>query len=913
MKKHVLPAFRHGFLAVFLCACSGFVSGNTGQGSLPSDDAILSRIDEAYHLGEIDLETALLNKAFALFEPARLAEEFSVASPQPMKCGTPVVLEIRSAWEQLGLSARSTLSPYFQRPSTQHTFGSPSGHFKIHYDTSGLNAVYQPARDTDPFDGVPDYVNRCAEIFDLCWAMEIDSLGYDSPPSDKTNGGDDRYDVYLQHTEGAYGVTFPENPSSQYPDRADWSSYIYVDPTYDGFGYTDRIDPLSVTAAHEFFHAVQFAYDTWAETWIMESSAVWMEEYVYDDVNDYRNYLSSFFSAPEISLDASVPELHPYGSCVWSFFLAEHFGADIIRQTWERITSLHSLSAVHAVLEEYGSSLEKAFHEFTVWNYLTKSRANGSLPQYEEAAYFPDMSMAKTYTLYPVLERTVAHEKLPSHLGSNYVRCAGNGAPGELKVLFEGDAGFAWDVSVVADSAGTFISHEMHLERGRGFTRIPNWQFMDEVVFIPCVGSTSGGPAEYFFSVLVVPAGEPSFRMESVRMDTTLAGNGDKYIDPGERIGLVLTLENVGLNASHVTVVLSTPDPDVFIEKGDAAFGDIDENGVADNGLDPFIVLIREQAGIHRADCVLTLFSNDGLDTSHVSFLLTIGHPTVLLVDDDFAVVPEPETYDVEEFYESSLDSIDEVYDYWSVEGQGSPDSTFLRSFRTVIWFTGYAAPSLSSDDQRQLAAFLEAGGRLFITGQEIAKELHSSSFLTRYLHAGYVSDQSDQGIVYGVPGDPISGDFVFFSTMGSPGANNQVSPDVIAPLDGASVVFTYSPPAYQAAGIKYDGGSYRIVFCSFGFEGIVNLQGNTETMRSQVLDHVLGWLNFEPRKADVTADGRIDVTDMVRTAQIILEITPLPDDYELWASDCDGGGLVNVLDIVGIGNVILGLGGCEE
>jgi hypothetical protein len=40
------------------------------------------------------------------------------------------------------------------------------------------------------------------------------------------------------------------------------------------------VRPLKVTAAHEFFHAVQFAYDIGEDGWLMESTATWMEEHV---------------------------------------------------------------------------------------------------------------------------------------------------------------------------------------------------------------------------------------------------------------------------------------------------------------------------------------------------------------------------------------------------------------------------------------------------------------------------------------------------------------------------------------------------------------------------------------------------------------------------------------------------------
>jgi len=61
---------------------------------------------------------------------------------------------------------------------------------------------------------------------------------------------------------------------------------------------------MKVTAAHEFFHAIQFGYplgDGW--DWWMEASATFMEDEAFDAVNDYRQYLRPWLSSPEVPLD----------------------------------------------------------------------------------------------------------------------------------------------------------------------------------------------------------------------------------------------------------------------------------------------------------------------------------------------------------------------------------------------------------------------------------------------------------------------------------------------------------------------------------------------------------------------------------------------------------------------------------
>ena len=55
---------------------------------------------------------------------------------------------------------------------------------------------------------------------------------------------------------------------------------------------TAPIDALRVTAAHEFFHAIQFAYDVGEDLWFMEGSATWVEDEVYDAINDNYQFLA---------------------------------------------------------------------------------------------------------------------------------------------------------------------------------------------------------------------------------------------------------------------------------------------------------------------------------------------------------------------------------------------------------------------------------------------------------------------------------------------------------------------------------------------------------------------------------------------------------------------------------------------
>jgi cyclomaltodextrinase len=58
--------------------------------------------------------------------------------------------------------------------------------------------------------------------------------------------------------------------------------------------------------------------------------------------------------------------------------------------------------------------------------------------------------------------------------------------------------------------------------------------------------------------------------------------------------------------------------------------------------------------------------------------------------------------------------------------------------------------------------------------------------------------------------------------------------------------------------------------------------------------------------KGDVNGDLSINVIDVIRVVNIILELPPEATEYELWAADFNEDGVVNVLDVVEIVNEIL-------
>ncbi len=226
--------------------------------------------------------------------------------------------------------------------------------------------------------------------------------------------------------------------------------------------------------------------------------------------------------------------------------------------------------------------------------------------------------------------------------------------------------------------------------------------------------------------------------------------------------------------------------------------------------------------------------SSDGYAIDDVRVEAVGGAPTptpapggILLVDDDQGSVYET-------YYTAALNALGYSYDLWTVSTQGSPSLATLQQYSVVIWFTGDDyTNTLTGTDQSNLGAYLDGGGHLFITGQDIGYDIRSDAFYGNYLHASYVLDDTNTYDLSGA--DLFAG--VNISISGGDGANNQGYPSEIGPINGAWGVFDYAG-SYTWGGLAVDTGTYRLIYFSFGFEAI-----NSASARNAVMSSALTWL----------------------------------------------------------------------
>jgi len=492
----------------------------TQAGDPPPSSAVL--IEEAYQKGRISYETSLLYKVYSIFDPQKLPAEYR--SSTPGKCATPILREVIKSWGTLSSQVKKKLAAYpalLSRPSLSGPeLTYDTAHFQIHYTNSGKDAAD------------PAYIEMMGAELENVWATELHAMGWLQPPSDQTVDGDPDYDVYVQDLPLWYGYAMLDGEADQGIQSGDnenspgvielnaWHSYISLENDYYNFPCTP-LDCVRVTAAHEFNHAIQFGYDAWEETWLMEATATWMEDEVYDYVNDNLGYLIFHFADPDLCLPGTIP-YRPgrwYADWILMRFISEHHGGQsTVRSVWEHSVNYDSYGGSFAfdtlsdALGEIGTNLPSVFTAFSAANYVMSTCPANAPYCYEEAGLYPDVYVEEENLDFA---GEATHYQPPDGVkqyGTDYI---------EIDSTVD-----SIEVSVVGTTATTAYAAQLVALQGGAATVIP----------IPMSGSPSSG------SVLVDTSGYDSLALIVMNVTPTAGACSDSsyfvILDVGTAPGL---------------------------------------------------------------------------------------------------------------------------------------------------------------------------------------------------------------------------------------------------------------------------------------------------------------------------------------------------------------------------------------
>ncbi len=241
------------------------------------------------------------------------------------------------------------------------------------------------------------------------------AAGYRAPKGDGTRGGgNNKTDIYVADIgdDGLYGYCTSDQ---DIPNKGPYDAWAYcvVDDDYaaNEFPTNTALENLQVTIAHEYFHAVQFGYDIFEDSWFLEATAAWVEDEMYDRVDDNLQYLrESPLKLPRVPMDTFGGVFH-YGTWIFFRYLSERYTneqgglptivRDMIRRTdgSKGKQDLSSIQAVKVVLNKLAGDFPDTFARFSADNRRPAAAySEGRVNRYQPSPLFKKYAMGRGQT-----------------------------------------------------------------------------------------------------------------------------------------------------------------------------------------------------------------------------------------------------------------------------------------------------------------------------------------------------------------------------------------------------------------------------------------------------------------------------------------------------------------------------------
>jgi hypothetical protein len=464
----------------------------------PAAHDALSRAVERGQLSEAEY---VFERARSLFRLRAVRSVYGdVARPDP-RSATAILRDLALRLGQLSPSQRAQAKRLLSRPTDatyadehHYSFGAmlasncPDANMCFHWIETVGDRDAAPGADNDPLT-IPPWVSTTMATFQNVWATEVGAFGYRAPRSDATSPnsqGGPLFDVYLADIGGddvpLFGYCTTDDPNASNPAYRFYafSAYCVVDNDFANFGTAHTPQEfLEVTAAHEFFHALQFAYDAAEDLWILEGTATWIEDEVYPAINDNLTFLArSAASSPGTPVDRGDGGFE-YGAWLFFRYLSERLVGDraIVREIWTRADGSelaafgdeYSIRAVRAALAARGKAWKSGFARF--------ARDNRT-QRYADGFAYPAAPTARTWAIRPSRPSSRWQNPRLSHLANRFYSFKpGKGVRGRAWLRFIVDlpvlkTGPAANVLIVWRTGTTSLLPIRLNRRGNGTRRV---------------------------------------------------------------------------------------------------------------------------------------------------------------------------------------------------------------------------------------------------------------------------------------------------------------------------------------------------------------------------------------------------------------------------------------------------------
>jgi uncharacterized repeat protein (TIGR01451 family) len=302
----------------------------------------------------------------------------------------------------------------------------------------------------------------------------------------------------------------------------------------------------------------------------------------------------------------------------------------------------------------------------------------------------------------------------------------------------------------------------------------------------------------------------------------------------GQSATYPVTVRNLGFNADRYTMSVASAYPATVLDSTCAAPLTTTAT-VAPGAATDVCVRVTVPAGtangtVNTATVKATSVGNPAASGTAQLKTIAVGVDT-LLVDNDTNV-----PIDSQPIYAAALTAAGVPFSTWDLNADGDLPLNYLRAFKNVVWFTGNGYPGPLLPNESKLKAFLDGGGRLFLSGQDLLDQAAgTTAFVHDYLHVLWdgTEAQNDKATtsVHGIAGTLTAG-------LGAVPLDHSVLQaafeDRVTPIDGATAVFT--DDAGEADALAFSG-AYKVVFLAFPMEAY-----GSAAQRADLVGRVMGY-----------------------------------------------------------------------
>jgi hypothetical protein len=216
---------------------------------------------------------------------------------------------------------------------------------------------------------------------------------------------------------------------------------------------------------------------------------------------------------------------------------------------------------------------------------------------------------------------------------------------------------------------------------------------------------------------------------------------------------------------------------------------------------------------VNTSTVVATSVGDPSVSASATVKTIAVGTDTTTLLVDGDGNAP-----DVQSYYATALTDAGVQFSTWDLSSDSDIPLSYMQAFSNIVWFTGNSYPGPVTPYEAKLSSFLDGGGHLFMSGQDILDQAAgTTAFVQNYLHIDWDGSETQND----KPTDNVTAvGGTLTEGLGTVALDHDVLgaayEDQITPIAPAVTIFT--DDASQPNGLSYTDG-YKVVFLAFPFE----------------------------------------------------------------------------------------------